>query len=221
MNAPVKRMPDKSPWWVLISAVLSTRTRDNVTLEAVERLRVRAPDAHTLGRLSPAEVARVIYPVGFYRTKAKKLVKLAQKIEDEHQGQVPNSFEELVKLPAVGPKVANIVLAQGFGIPAIAVDTHVHRIANRLGLVRTKKPAETEKRLCEIVPVRFWREWNRLFVALGQTVCLPRKPLCQQCPLNSICLKRGTRAGKGQRGRRGGNFLHKLSSAEADAGAGR
>ncbi len=213
-------MPDKSPWWVLIGAVLSTRTRDNVTLEAVERLRVQAPDAHTLARLSPAEVARVIYPVGFYRTKAKKLVTLAQKIEDEHQGQVPDSIEELVKLPGVGRKVANIVLAQGFGVPAIAVDTHVHRIANRLGLVRTKKPKETEERLCAIVPVRFWREWNRLFVALGQTVCLPHKPLCPQCPLNSICLKRKTRARKRRRDRRAGNFLHKLPSAEADAGVG-
>lgn len=209
-------MPDKNPWWVLIGAVLSTRTRDTVTIEAVRRLQSLAPDVFALARLSPAEVAEVIYPVGFYRTKSKKLVALARTIRDRYQGQVPDSIDELTKLPGVGRKVANIVRSQGFGIPAIAVDTHVHRISNRLGLVQTKKPEETEKRLCKIVPVRFWEEWNRLFVALGQTVCLPRKPLCHQCPLDSMCLKRGTRVGIRPRGRQGGSFADKLLSAGED-----
>ncbi len=216
MNAPVKKMPDKNPWWVLIAAVLSTRTQDTVTIEAVCRLQSLAPDVFALARLSPAEVAEMIYPVGFYRTKSKKLIALARTIRDRYQGQVPDSTNELIKLPGVGRKVANIVRSQGFGIPAIAVDTHVHRISNRLGLVRTKKPEETEKRLCKIVPVRFWREWNRLFVALGQTVCLPRKPLCHQCLLNSMCLKRGTRVGIRPRGRWDGSFANKLLSAGED-----
>ncbi|MGQ9678184.1 MAG: endonuclease III domain-containing protein [bacterium] len=211
-------MPDQNPWWVLLGAVLSTRTRDTVTAEAVKRLRLQAPDAATLARLNPVDVARVIYPIGFYRTKAKRLVALAQMIQKSYQGKVPDSIGELMKLPGVGRKVANIVLSQGFGIPAIAVDTHVHRISNRLGLVLTGKPVETERRLREIVPVRYWREWNRLFVALGQTVCLPRNPHCDLCPLQRICLKSRTRAGKGRRGRRGGSFQDRLVSAGVDVG---
>lgn len=214
----MKMMPDQTPWWVLLGAVLSTRTRDAVTVEALNRLRLLAPDPSKLARLNPSEVESVIYPVGFYRTKAKMLTALAQMIQKSYQGKVPNSIGELMKLPGIGRKVANIVLSQGFGIPAMAVDTHVHRISNRLGLVLTGKPVETERRLREIVPVRYWRKWNRLFVALGQTVCLPRNPHCNLCPLRRMCLKRRARVGKGRRGKRGDNFQDKLLNAGVDVG---
>lgn len=186
-------MPDQDPWRVLVGAVLSTRTRDEVTVEAISRLLKRAPDPQTLCRLDIPTIRRLIYPVGFYRTKASLLRKLADVIITRHQGAVPASRTALLALPGVGPKVANIVLARGFGIPAIAVDTHVHRISNRLGLVKTKKPAETERKLMAVVPEECWIELNPLLVALGQTVCLPRSPECQLCPLDPLCPKAGLR----------------------------
>ncbi len=195
-DAPVKAMPGGEPWQVLVAAVLSTRTRDQVTADVVARFMARVPDARTLARLTPDEVAELIFPVGFYRTKAKLLVALAKMIEESWGSNVPETREGLLSLPGVGPKVANIVLAQCFQVPVIAVDTHVHRISNRLGLVRTKKPEETEKRLYQFFPRHYRREWNRLLVALGQTVCLPRFPRCSICPVNQLCAKSGTRAEK-------------------------
>ncbi|MEN9979868.1 MAG: endonuclease III [candidate division WOR-3 bacterium] len=184
-------MPDQDPWRVLIGAILSTRTRDEVTVEAVNRLLKSAPDPQALCRLDIFTIRRLIYPVGFYRTKARLLRKLAVVISTRHQGNVPRSHPELLALPGVGPKVANIVLARGFGIPAIAVDTHVHRIANRLGLVKAEKPAETERKLMAVVPEECLIDFNPLLVALGQTICLPRKPKCQRCPLDPLCPKTG------------------------------
>ncbi|MBN2536798.1 endonuclease III, partial [candidate division WOR-3 bacterium] len=131
-DAPVKRMPTRDPFRVLVSCILSTRTQDPVTAAASERLLARAPDAAKLARLKPAAIERLIYPVGFYRTKAKLLPDVGRLLLDRWQGRVPATLAELVELPGVGRKVANIVLSQGFGIPAIAVDTHVHRISNRL-----------------------------------------------------------------------------------------
>ncbi len=184
-------MPDQDPWPVLVGAVLSTRTRDKVTVKAVNRLLQRAPDPAALCGLDITNIRRLIYPVGFYRTKARLLKMLAKTILTRHQGNVPRSRNDLLALPGVGPKVANIVLARGFGIPAIAVDTHVHRIANRLGLVKTGKPDQTERKLMAVVPEECWLEFNPLLVALGQTFCLPRKPKCQGCPLDPLCPKTG------------------------------
>ncbi len=193
-------MPKNSPWPVLVGAVLSTRTKDSVTIEAMKRLFSRAPTPKDLARLKPKEVARLIYPVGFYKTKAKILPQLARLIVEKEDGKVPKDFDKLVRLPGVGRKVANIVLSQRFGIAAIAVDTHVHRISNRLGIVSSQRVEETERVLKKILPKSFWVEWNRVFVAFGQTVCLPKSPKCEECPIEGLCLKCGVRRAKTGKG---------------------
>ncbi|MEO0079412.1 MAG: endonuclease III [candidate division WOR-3 bacterium] len=191
LNAPVKKMPRRNRFQLLVTGVLSTRTQDPVTVTAARRLLCRAPDPKALARLRPETVERLIFPVGFYRTKAQLLPRLARMLIANWQGRVPDRFEELVTLPGVGRKVANIVLSQGFGRPAIAVDSHVHRISNRMGLVRTSTPEQTEKELLRVLPKRFWSEWNRLLVALGQTICRPRRPLCSECPIFGLCRRQG------------------------------
>lgn len=198
MNAPVKLMPRRDPFRILVSAVLSTRTQDPVTAAASSRLFRRASSPRALARLSPAEIRKLIFPVGFYRTKAKLLPRLARMLLERWRGQTPRTMAELLVLPGVGRKVANIVLSQGFGQPAIAVDTHVQRISNRLDLVRTSKPIDTELSLMEILPRRCWKDWNRLLVALGQTVCRPQRPLCPVCPVSRLCPKRGIPPRKSQ-----------------------
>ncbi|MEO0078878.1 MAG: endonuclease III [candidate division WOR-3 bacterium] len=180
-------MPRRDPFRVLVSAILSTRTQDSVTAAAASRLFNHAPDPCKLARLRPAQISRLIYPVGFYRTKARLLSHLGRLICSENNGQVPDTLEELLRLPGVGRKVANIVLSQAFGRPAIAVDTHVQRISNRLGLVCTTRPIETERALARILPVAYQAEWNHLIVALGQTVCRPARPRCQVCPVQQWC----------------------------------
>ncbi|MBN2465444.1 endonuclease III [candidate division WOR-3 bacterium] len=191
MAAPVKLMPQRAPFRILVSAVLSTRTQDPVTAAAAARLFEVARAPRDLARLSPARIQKLIFPVGFYRTKAKLLPLLAGMLVERWHGEVPRTMPDLLELPGVGRKVANIVLSQGFGLPAIAVDTHVQRLSNRLDLVRTSRPIDTERRLTEILPRRTWKDWNRLLVALGQTICRPRQPLCSACPLAALCPKRG------------------------------
>lgn len=210
-------MPDRNPWQVLISALISTRTRDRVTIEAAARLLSKAPDPKTLAQLTTGSIRRLIYPVGFYRTKAKLLKRLTKEILLHHCGQVPKSRSELLHLPGVGPKVANIVLSRAFQIPVIAVDTHVHRIANRLGLVRTRTPKQTEKKLTQLVPEKLRIDLNPLLVGLGQTICLPRIPKCGQCPLNRFCKKIGVKkaeTGRKSPGRRAGKPADKLRSEQ-------
>ena len=173
---------DRDPFKILVSAILSTRTRDENTAKAVERLFSRVKGIEDLRRMSEEEIAELIKDVGFYRNKAKILKKMAESIEE-----VPKTFEELLKIPGVGRKVANIVLSEAFGVDTIAVDTHVHRIANRLGIVSTKNPDETEKELKKIVPKKYWRSINKAFVGYGQTVCKPIKPRCDECKLRDVC----------------------------------
>lgn len=158
------------PYKTLISTLLSARTKDEVTLEASKRLFAKAPDLKSLGQLDQLEIRNLIYPVGFYKTKAKHLEKLASMIKT-----VPNTREELTKLPGVGVKTANLVLNRAFGIPAIAVDTHVHRISNLLGWVHTKTPEQTEKELVKIVPKKYWPEMNKLFVSIGRQFTSKKK----------------------------------------------
>jgi len=191
MDAPVKLMPRRDPFRILVSAVLSTRTQDPVTAAASTRLFRRASDPFALAHLSPARIQELVFPVGFYRTKAKLLPGLAWMLVERWAGEVPRTMADLLELPGVGRKVANIVLSQGFGLPAIAVDTHVQRISNRLDLVRTSRPIDTERRLMQLLPRRYWKDWNRLLVALGQTICRPQRPLCPTCPLSRLCPKRG------------------------------
>jgi len=195
MDAPVKLMPQRDPFRILVTAVLSTRTQDPVTAAAAARLLRRASDPCALARLSPARIQQLIYPVGFYRTKANLLPELARMLVERRDDGVPRTMAELLELPGVGRKVANIVLSQGFGLPAIAVDTHVQRISNRLDLVRTSRPIDTERALMEMLPRRRWNDWNRLLVALGQT-CRPLRPLCPVCPVSRLCPKRGVVPGR-------------------------
>ena len=184
-------MPQRNPFRILVSAVLSTRTQDPVTAAASARLLRYAPDPRALARLSPGRIQKLIFPVGFYRTKAKLLPRLAGMLAERWGGEVPRAMAELLELPGVGRKVASIVLSQGYGLHAIAVDTHVQRVSNRLDLVRTSRPIDTERALMEVLPRRVWKDWNHLLVALGQTICRPRVPLCPACPLSRLCPKRG------------------------------
>src|SRR3989344_991991 len=156
------------PYKTLIPTLLSSRTRDEVTLEASKRLFNKAANIIKLKNLKTAEIEKQIYPVGFYKTKALHLKKLAEIINNEYKGQIPCTRTVLVHLPGVGIKTANLVLNRAFAIPAIAVDTHVHRISNLLGWVRTKTPEQTEKELVKILPRTYWSDMNRLFVSIGR-----------------------------------------------------
>ncbi len=191
-KAPVYTLKEElvDPFRILVGAVLSSRTRDEVTAEAVTRLFSRIKSPEDLASMSVEEIEELIRGVGFYRVKARKLKELAEILVEKYNSKVPESFEELVKLPGVGRKVANVVLSN-LGFDTIAVDTHVHRIANRLGLVRTSRPEETEEELKRIFPRELWRKVNRAFVGFGQTVCRPQKPLCGECPLERVCPKIG------------------------------
>ncbi|MCI0504053.1 endonuclease III [Candidatus Micrarchaeota archaeon] len=184
----------ESPFHILVFTMLSARTRDEATLNAVERLIKKAKTPSEVMALSPKKLERLLYGVGFYRTKAKHLSKASRIIVGA--GHVPDTLEGLLALPGVGRKTANIVLARAFGKSVVGVDVHVHRISNRLGIVRTKKPEETERSLTRSIPPRYLRTLNRDFVAFGQTVCLPRKPHCPICPIKGFCWRVGLKTAK-------------------------
>lgn len=177
----------KDPFAVLVGTLISLRTRDPVTHEASGRLLARAPTPARLARLSEATIDRLIYPAGFHRTKAQNLRRVARLLLEQHDGEVPGTLESLLALPGVGLKTANLVLSRGHGVPAICVDTHVHRIFNRLGYVRTRAPDETEAALRNKLPRRYWIEINELLVRFGQKVCTPLSPRCSQCPAARWC----------------------------------
>ena len=179
------------PFQLLIGTILSARCRDEVTEVISRRLFERYPTAERLAAARPAAVQRIIRPIGFYRMKAKYVIETARQILKKHGGRVPQSLEELTELPGVGRKVANCVLVYAFGNPAIPVDTHVHRVSNRLGWVKTKSPDQTERALEPILPKRHWLEVNEILVAHGKAVCRPGRPLCLQCPAERDCPKVG------------------------------
>ena len=156
------------PYKTLVSTVMSARTNDDTTLAASQRLFKVAPNIKTLQTLAVADISKIIYPVGFYKTKAKHLKELASIIVNDHNCNIPNTREELMKLPGVGRKTANLVLNRAFKIPAIAVDTHVHKISNMLGWVSTKTPEQTEKELMKVLPENYWPDTNKLFVSVGR-----------------------------------------------------
>lgn len=187
----VARKFAQDPFRILVSTLLSLRTKDKVTLEASQRLLEKAPTAATLLSLTEEEIQTLIYPVGFYRVKARNLKQIAYQLIDRFQGEVPADRQLLLSLPGVGRKTANLVLNLGFGIPAICVDTHVHRISNRLGWVRTRTPEQTEYALMEVLPQRYWIPINEVLVAYGQRVCTPQSPFCSTCPLERECPKVG------------------------------
>ena len=179
------------PFKVLVSCILSLRTRDGTTGAASERLFARAPDAATLATLLPEEVEQAIYPVGFYRNKAVQLIAIARRIRDEYGGRTPDEIDELLTFRGVGRKTANLVVTLGYGKPGICVDTHVHRICNRLGYVRSRTPDETEALLRRKLPPEFWIPLNDLLVMCGQNLCLPVSPRCSLCPVAHLCPRNG------------------------------
>lgn len=177
----------KDPYKVLIRTILSQRTRDENTDRASAQLFNHYHSMEEIATTSPPDLEPLIRPAGFYHVKAKRIVEVSQMLLDEFKGQVPNNMEDLLTLPGVGRKTANCVLVYAFEEPAIPVDVHVHRISNRLGLVRTKKPEETEIELEKLVPREYWIELNDLMVQFGQSICKPTSPLHDECPLKDLC----------------------------------
>ncbi len=175
------------PFRVLIATVLSQRTKDAVTAVASSRLFAKFPGPKNLAGANTRTIARLIKPVGFYKTKAKALKRISQIILKEYHGKVPREMERLLELPSVGRKTANCVLVFGFKEPAIPVDTHVHRIFNRIGVVNTKTPEDTEQELNRLVDRRDWLPLNDVFVKFGQMICRPIGPRCPVCPLTDRC----------------------------------
>ncbi len=177
----------RDPFYVLISTVLSQRTRDANTEIASRALFEKFPSAYELSKAKREEVEKLIKAAGMYRQKAERIIEIAKEIVERYKGNVPNDLESLLTLKGVGRKTANIVLAVSFNIPAIAVDVHVHRITNRMGIVKTSKPEETEFELMKILPKKYWTEINGALVNFGQEVCTPRKPKCTDCPFREVC----------------------------------
>lgn len=179
------------PFETLVSTILSLRTKDAVTGAASNRLLSRAQTPDAIALLPLGEIERLIYPVGFYRTKARNLRETCRILLEKHGGRVPRDLEELLKLPGVGRKTANLVVTVGYGDDGICVDTHVHRIVNLWGYVRTKTPEETEFALREKLPRKHWKTLNDILVTFGQNLCVPVSPWCSRCPIERYCEKVG------------------------------
>jgi len=179
------------PYRILIGCLLSLRTRDEVSFPATERLFRLARTPAAMLRLNAAEIATTVFPVGFYRRKAEQILAISRILIERHGGRTPSDLDTRLELPGVGRKTANLVVTLGFGLPGICVDTHVHRISNRLGWVRTKTPDATEARLREILPARYWIPINEILVRHGQTVCHPVSPACSRCPVADLCPRVG------------------------------
>lgn len=183
----LEELGNYTPFQMLVMTLLSSRTKDLTTIPIVKRLFAKYPKPEDLVKMDVKELEEWLYGIGFYKVKARNVKKLSQIILEKYKGTVPDTFEELISLPGVGRKTANCVLAYTFKKPAIAVDTHVHRVSNRLGWVKTKNPEETEEALKKIVPKDLWIEVNRLFVGHGQTICVPINPKCNICPIRKYC----------------------------------
>lgn len=182
---------DRDPYKVLISCILSLRTKDEVTKKASLKLFEYANTAKKMIQMDETEIQKLIYPVGFYKTKAKRIIEMSHKILDEYGGIVPDTIDELLKLKGVGRKTANIVVTLGYAKLGVCVDTHVHRISNRWGYVKTKNPIQTEFALREKLPQEHWIEYNDILVTYGQNVCAPISPKCSICPIEKYCPKLG------------------------------
>jgi endonuclease-3 len=182
-----------NPFAILISTLLSLRTKDEVTAVATERLFALASTPEGMLKLTTEEIQKAIYPVGFYRTKAETILRTCRDLIDRFGGHVPGTLDELLTIKGVGRKTANLVVSLGFGGEGLCVDTHVHRISNRLGYVRTKHPEETEFALREKLPRKYWSRINTLLVAFGRNTCRPVSPLCSTCPLAAYCDRVGVK----------------------------
>ncbi len=180
----------KSPFLVLISCILSLRTKDETTLPASERLFALADSPQKMIQLTTTQIEKAVYPVGFYKTKARTILGICQDLKDKFNWQVPDDLDVLLTFKGVGRKTANLVLTEGFGKLGVCVDTHVHRISNRFGYVKTKNPEETEWELRKNLPKKYWIDYNALLVTWGQNICKPISPLCSQCGLIDYCARR-------------------------------
>lgn len=179
------------PYQILIATILSLRTKDTLTEQVAPRLFALADTPFEMVRYPAEKIEQVIYPVGFYRNKAKSILAISQQLIDEHNGQVPDDLDTLLQLPGVGRKTANLVITAGYGKPGICVDIHVHRISNRWGYIATKTPEKTEFALREKLPREYWLEYNGLLVSMGQNLCTPTSPWCSKCPLTQFCERVG------------------------------
>jgi endonuclease-3 len=180
-----------SPFRVLISCILSLRTQDSTTARASHRLFAIADTPRKMLKLTAKKIEKLIYPVGFYKTKAKALLEICRVLLEQYRGRVPDEIDELLKLKGVGRKTANLVVTLGYQKPGICVDTHVHRISNRWGYIETKTPEKTEFALRDKLPKQYWIEYNDLLVSFGQHLCRPISPLCSRCPVRKYCSQIG------------------------------
>lgn len=181
------------PFKVLISTILSARTKDETTTEVCERLFKKVKDLKDLDRIPLKELETLIFPIGFFRTKARHLKQLPAALSEKFNGIIPDEIDDLCELPGVGRKTANLVRAVAFNKPAICVDVHVHRICNRLGLLKSETPFETEMKLRKILPEKYWITWNAFLVSYGQTVCRPVGPKCTACKISTYCSRIGVK----------------------------
>jgi endonuclease-3 len=181
----------RDPYLILISCLLSLRAKDTVSLPIALKLFTRAKTPQEMIKIPRPELEKLFFSIGYYRQKAKAVHEVSQQLIEQFNGIVPHTREELLSLKGVGIKTANLVLGEGFGIPAICVDIHVHRISNRFGLVDTKTAEQTEVALQEILPKEYWIEFNHLLVMWGQNICVPVSPFCSRCVLSDICPKKG------------------------------
>ncbi len=180
-----------NPFCVLVSTLLSLRTKDDVTLKASQRLLDKADNPFDMLNLSETEIEKLIFPTGFYKTKAKRILEVSKILVEKYNGKVPSVVNKLMELPGVGIKTANLTLNLGFGIDAICVDCHVHQISNRMGWIKTNTPEESEKCLQKIIPKKYWIPLNELLVSYGQEICTSVSPKCSMCPENGQCPKIG------------------------------
>ena len=186
---PMGELTRNNPYKVLVACVLSLRTKDEVMIPASQRLFAVADTPQKMVGLSPEAIEKLVFPVGFYKTKAQSIIDFSQKLLDDFDGQVPDTIDELLTLKGVGRKTANLVVGLGHGLPAICVDTHVHRICNRLGYIQTKTPEETEMALRAKLPAKYWSVINTVMVLHGQQTCKPIGPRCDVCPVAHWCHK--------------------------------
>lgn len=182
---------EKDPYLILISCLLSLRARDSMTIHVCRALFTKAKTPQEIISLPTSTLETILLPIGFYKNKAKTLKGVSQELIERFKGKVPSSREELMSLSGVGPKTAALVLGLAFDTPAICVDIHVHRISNRLGIIKTKTPEETEKVLEKLIPKEYWIEWNMLLVMWGQNICVPISPKCSICTIRPYCKRVG------------------------------
>jgi endonuclease III len=183
------KIQTNDPFKILVGTILSARTKDEVTAKACAKLFAKVNQATDLNKYSLQEIEELIFPVGFYRQKAEYLKELPTVLKERFNNKIPQTIEELVQLPGVGRKTANLMMILAFDQPAMCVDVHVHRISNRLGYIKTNTPAESEIELRKKLPIKYWKMYNSMLVAFGQTLCRPVNPKCGECPVSKECEK--------------------------------